>query len=136
MEKNDLIKMLVIEKISKKEIAKRLNVSEVAVRKKIQKLKEENILLGNKPILNYKKANMCFSITGIDVEPEKLIEVLDELKKIKEIVTIYLSSGDHTILIEVISEDINKINELHKRISSLKGVKRVCPCLINEIIKF
>ncbi|MEM5830777.1 MAG: Lrp/AsnC ligand binding domain-containing protein [Candidatus Aenigmatarchaeota archaeon] len=134
MEKEILLKML-LRGFSKKEIAKKLNKSEVAIRKKIQKLKKEKILLGFKPIINFKRVNLFYSITGIDVEPEKLIDIIEKLKSYNEIFSIYLTSGDHTIIVEIIVDDIKELEDLHKKISSIDGVKRVCPSILLDIIK-
>lgn len=134
MEKEILLKML-LRGFSKKEIAKKLNKSEVAIRKKIQKLKKEKILLGFKPIINFKRVNLFYSITGIDVEPEKLIDIIEKLKSYNEIFSIYLTSGDHTIIVEIIVDDIKELEDLHKKISSINGVKRVCPSILLDIIK-
>ncbi|MEM5806315.1 MAG: Lrp/AsnC ligand binding domain-containing protein [Candidatus Aenigmatarchaeota archaeon] len=134
MEREILLKML-LKGYSKKEIAKKLNKSEVAIRKKIQKLKKEKILLGFRPIINFKRVNLLYSITGIDVESEKLIDILEKLKSYNEIFSIYLTSGDHTIIIEVIVDDIKELENLHKKISSIDGVKKVCPSILLDIIK-
>ncbi|MEM5820571.1 MAG: Lrp/AsnC ligand binding domain-containing protein [Candidatus Aenigmatarchaeota archaeon] len=134
MEKEILLKML-LKGYSKKEIAKKLNKSEVAIRKKIQKLRKEKILLGFKPIINFKRVNLFYSITGIDVEPEKLIDIIEKLKSYNEVFSIYLTSGDHTIIVEIIVDDIKELEDLHKKISSIDGVKRVCPSILLDIIK-
>lgn len=131
----EILKLLIKRIVSKKEIAKRLKLSEVAARKRIKNLEKKKIILGYKGIINYKKVDFVSSLTGIDVEPEKLLSVLDELKKIEEITTIYLASGDHMIIIEIIGDNLEIIKELHEKLSKIDGVKRICPAIITEIIK-
>ncbi|MCS7144700.1 MAG: Lrp/AsnC family transcriptional regulator [Archaeoglobaceae archaeon] len=122
-------------KTSKSKIAENLEVTETAVRKRIEKLEAQKILVGYRAILNFKKAGLFFSFTGLDVEPERLWKVMDLLKDMEEVINLYLTSGDHTILAEIISESIEKLNETHERISRIEGVKRVCPAIVLEVVK-
>ncbi|MCS7130604.1 MAG: Lrp/AsnC family transcriptional regulator [Archaeoglobaceae archaeon] len=122
-------------KIPKSKIAEKLGVTETAVRKRIEKLEAQKILVGYQAILNFKKAGLFFSFTGLDVEPERLWSTLNILKEMEEIYNVYLTSGDHTILAEIVSESLEKLNEIHERISKIEGVKRVCPAIVLEVVK-
>lgn len=136
MDKTDeeIIRMI-YNKLSKKEIAKKLKLTEVAIRKRIKKLEKNKILLGFKPILNYKKVNFVVSLTGIDVEPEYLLNVLEDLKNFKEIKSIYLTNGDHMILVEIFSENMEKLKEMQDKILKMHGVKRVCPAILIDVVR-
>jgi len=113
-----------------------LGITEAAVRKRIKKLEEKKVILGYRAIVDYKKLNMVCSYTGVDVEPEALIKnTIKELKKIKEIVSLYLTTGDHNILAEIICRNISELDEIHNKIASLLGIKRICPAIVTEIIE-
>lgn len=122
-------------RIPKLRIAEKLGVSETAVRKRIEKLENQKILLGYRAVVDYKKTGFLASFTGIDVEPEQLWKVMNTLKDFEEILNLYLTSGDHTILAEIITESLDKMNELHEKITKISGVKRVCPAVILEVVK-
>lgn len=122
-------------RIPKTKIAEKLAVSETAVRKRIEKLEEKRILLGYRAILDFKRANLFVSFTGIDVEPEHIWRTVNTLKEFEEVFGLYLTSGDHTILAEIIVSSFEKLNQVHDKISKLTGVKRVCPSIVLEVVK-
>ncbi|MEM2086628.1 MAG: AsnC family transcriptional regulator, partial [Archaeoglobaceae archaeon] len=67
-----LLSLLKDARIPKTKIAEKLGVSETAIRKRIEKLENQRILLGYRAILDFKKAGLFVSFTGVDVEPERL----------------------------------------------------------------
>jgi len=122
-------------RVSRTKIAELVKISEAAVRKRIKKLEKEGIILGYSAILNYRKINLVHSFTGIDVEPQNLLEVVRTLRDDKNISSIFLTSGDHDILVEIICNSIKELEEIHNKISKIDGVKRVCPAIVNDIIE-
>ncbi len=121
-------------RIPKTEIAKRLGITETAVRKRIAKL-EGVVILGYKAIINYKSAGLASSLTGVDVHAEKLWEVVDKFKGINEIKSIWLTTGDHTIMLEIVAKSVKDLQIVHDMISKMDGVKRVCPSIILDVLK-
>ncbi|MEM0453260.1 MAG: Lrp/AsnC ligand binding domain-containing protein [Sulfolobales archaeon] len=75
------------------------------------------------------------SITGIDVDPQYLYDVLTELKSKNYIRYLSLTSGDHAIVAIIWAKDSDDMAKIHKEISSLSGVKKVCPSIILDVIK-
>ena len=119
----------------KTKIAKELNISETAVRKRIARLEKEGIIIGYKATINYKLAKMVASLTGLDVDPDKLLDVIKILKKIPEIKSIYLTTGDHVLMIEVVGKSVDELAKIHDNIAKLEGVKRICPSIILDVLK-
>jgi len=130
-----LLNLLRNARIPKTKIAEKLDVTETAIRKRIEKLEEQRILLGYRAILDFKKAGLFVSFTGLDVEPEHIWKTMNALKEIEEVFALYLTSGDHTILAEIIADSFEKLNEVHDRISKFNGVKRVCPSIVLEVVR-
>ncbi|MCX8172006.1 MAG: Lrp/AsnC ligand binding domain-containing protein [Archaeoglobaceae archaeon] len=138
MDKKDreiLLSLLKNARVQKTKIAEKPKISETAVRKRIEKLENQKILLGYRAILDFKKAEFFSSFTGIDVEPEQLWKVIGLLKEFEDVYNLYLTSGDHTILAEIIVDSFDKLNGVHDMISRIQGVKRVCPSIVLEVIK-
>ena len=131
-----ILKMLMENaRIPKTHIAKTLGVTETAVRKRIAKLEKEKIVLGYKAIINYKTAGLSASLTGVDVEPERLWSVISRLKEMEEIKSIMLTTGDHMIMLEIVAESVEELSEIHRKIEELEGVKRICPAIVLDVMK-
>lgn len=122
-------------RIPKTKIAKEMNVTEAAVRKRISNLEKREEILGYKAIVNYKKVGLSASLTGVDVEPDKLWKVVEELKNLESVKSLWLTTGDHTIMAEIIAKSVQELSEIHQKIAEMVGVKRVCPSIITDIVK-
>ncbi len=138
MDEKDLkiIEMLVSNaRIPKTEIARKLGVTEAAIRKRISNLERKSEILGYRAVINYKKVGLNASLTGVDVEPDKLWKVVDELRKLDSVNSLWLTTGDHTIMAEIIAKSMQELSEIHKKIAAMEGVKRVCPSVVTDIVK-
>ena len=122
-------------RMSYSEIAKKLGVSETAIRKRIKKLEAEGIIKGYSLEINPRKAGIYIAITGIDTYPEDYLSVLEKLKRMKEVVKLYSSRGDHMIMMECWFKDRRSLNEFNKKLRKIKGVKKVCPAILSEKLK-
>lgn len=117
------------------EIGKILNLSEGSIRKRIKKLINLNIIKKFTVIIDYKKIGKIESFTGINVSPESMLKVIEELKKIENIKRIYLTSGDHNLIVDIVVDSFNELEKIHKKIEEIKGVLNIYPSTIVEIIK-
>ena len=122
-------------RIPKTKIAEELNVTETAIRKRISKLEKSGVILGYKAVINYKTAGLSASLTGVDVEPDRLWDVIWRLKDMEEIKSIYLTTGDHMLMLEIVGRSVDELSRIHERISKLEGVKRICPAVILDVLK-
>lgn len=119
------------------EIAKKVGLSEGAVRKRVSSLEEKGIIKKYIAIIDPKKLGYeNITILGLDVEPTKLLEIANEIAKIEEAKRVYISTGDHMIMAEIWAKDGKELSEiLTKKIGKLTGIKRICPAIILENIK-
>lgn len=122
-------------RIPKSKIAIELGVSEAAIRKRIKRLEEKGVILGYKAVIDYRKLNMVCSYTGVEVEPQHVIDVMKNLRELENVTSLYLTSGDHDFIAEILCRDVEELEEVHSKISKFKGVKRVCPAIVTEPIK-
>lgn len=122
-------------RISYTEIAKYVNLSDVAVIKRVKKL--ENRIIKRYTIavdpreLGYK----IISVTGIDVDPDKMFFVVEAIKNKEYVKGLWLTTGDHLLLALIWGRNEEEVSYIHKDISSIDGVKRVCPAIILRTIK-
>ncbi|MFX0068104.1 MAG: Lrp/AsnC family transcriptional regulator [Promethearchaeota archaeon] len=122
-------------RISRSRIAQKLQISEAAVRKRIAKLEGEGAIFGYRAVVDHKKIGYLASLTGIDVAPEYLWKAIDRLKKKRQIRSIFLSSGDHTIMIEIWAKTAEELSKIHKDLENIDGIERICPAVITERIR-
>jgi len=124
--------------ISFSELARKLNLSESTVRKRVEKLKKNNVINKFTIIVNPSKLGFnSIAIIGIDVDPSQLLNIAKRLCGIHEVKSVSICTGDHMILVEVWAKDGNHLSKIiSEKIGIIEGVKRVCPSIILERLKF
>ncbi len=122
-------------RISYSELAKKLGISDVAIIKRIRKLEETGVIKKYTIVVDPSKLGYkSISFTGINVDPQKLFNVIEELKGMDEIKYLALTSGDHHLIAVIWCSDQDELREIHRRISMIDGVERIYPSiLINKL---
>jgi len=133
----DLIRLLMENaRASYVEIAEKLGVSEAAVRKRIKRLEDLGVIRRYTIDLDPRRLGYeVLAIIGLDVEPEHLLKVMEELKSREEVVRLYLTSGDHMLIVECWFENSQEFSSFIKGLESREGIKRVCPAIVLERLK-
>ncbi|HEC82684.1 MAG TPA: Lrp/AsnC family transcriptional regulator [Thermoplasmatales archaeon] len=118
-------------------IAEEIGLSEGAVRKRIDNLERDGVIKKYIAVINPKKLGYnSITLLGLDAEPTKLLDIANEIAKIKEAKNVYLSTGDHMIMAEIWAKDGKELSEiLAQKIGKIDGVKRLCPAIILEKVK-
>ncbi len=118
-------------------IAKEIGLSEGAIRRRIDSLEKNGIIKRYIAVIDPRKMGYnSITILGIDVEPTKILDIANQVAKIKEARNVYLSTGDHMIMTEIWARDGKELSDiLAKKIGKIDGVKRLCPAIILEKIK-
>ena len=119
------------------EIAEEAGVSKPTVRKYIQKLEDEGVIVGYSADVDPKKlSGQSIALVGIDVESERYVDVTRELTEFDSIETLYTSSGDHTLMAEIRAPDGNKLGTIiNEEIMGLDGVSAAHPSFLQERLK-
>jgi Lrp/AsnC family transcriptional regulator for asnA, asnC and gidA len=119
------------------EIADRAGVSKPTVRKYIQKLEEEGVIVGYSADVDPKKlSGQSIALVGVDVESERYVEVTRQLKALEAIEALYTSSGDHTLMAEVRASDGDELGTIiNEEINSIDGVSAAHPSFLQERLK-
>ncbi|MCS7136307.1 MAG: Lrp/AsnC family transcriptional regulator [Aigarchaeota archaeon] len=133
----DIIKMLMEDsRRPYTEIARVLNVSEAAIRKRIKRLEEEGIIRKYTVEVDLRKLGYNVHVLiGIDTSPEKFIQIIERLKPLNEVVGFYTSSGDHMILLECWFKDSSELTRFVEKLGKMDGITKICPAIILEKIK-
>ena len=123
-------------RISYMELARKLELSEAAIRKRVKKLEEQEIILGYKASVNYKKLGFSNKvIMGVDTTSKDYFSVIKYLKEFPEVKKLSTSSGDHMIMFEVWVKDMDELNGILERVNKIDGVTESCPSIIHENLK-
>ena len=119
------------------EIAERADVSKPTVRKYVEKLEREGVIVGYSADVNPKKlSSQTIALVGIEVESDKYVEATRRLKQVAEIRELYSSSGDHTLMAEVRESDGDSVAEIiSEEILAIHGVSAAHPSFLQERLK-
>ena len=119
------------------DIAKKLKLSESAIRKRVMLLQNKKIIKKFTIQVDPTKIGAnSVSIVGVDVEPTKLLEAANKLCDISEIRSVATASGDHMIMTEIWTKDGRELTKLiSEKIGTIEGVRKICPAMILEKFK-
>ncbi|MCI9846718.1 Lrp/AsnC family transcriptional regulator [Flavobacterium pectinovorum] len=108
-------------------IASNLKISNTMVHQRVNRLTEQGIISGIKPMVNEKKMGYDWaSFTGItlnkDSDSERIIEAL---KAIPEITECYYVTGSFTLYIKIIAKNHEHMrNVLYEKIDRISGIAK------------
>ncbi len=119
------------------EIAKKIGVSEATIRKRIKSLEREGIIKGYTVKVDAEKVGYeAITILGLDVEPNKLLDITNKIKSLDEVKSVSICTGDHMIMAEIWAKNNNHLNKiLSEKIGKIKGIQDMCPAIIMDKIK-
>ncbi len=118
------------------ELAKRFNVSEAAIRKRIKQLENEEIIKSYTIVVDHKKLGFQIdTLIGIDTKPEDYVRVIEMLNNDENVLELYSTSGDHMIMIRMWFKNYNELSEYIKKLENDKRITRVCPATVVERLK-
>lgn len=119
------------------EIADRAEVSKPTVRKYIQQLEEEGVIVGYSADVDPKKlSSQSIAMVGVDVASEQYVEATRDLKALPSIEKLYSSSGDHMLMAEVRAPDGDSLGDvISEDILDIDGVTAAHPSFLQERLK-
>ncbi|MGQ7947124.1 Lrp/AsnC family transcriptional regulator [Flavobacterium sp. WC2509] len=108
-------------------IANNLKISNTMVHQRINRLIEQGIISGIKPVLNEKKIGYDWAtFTGITLKKDQdSAKVIEALKAIPEITECYYITGSFTLYIKMIAKDHEHMRRLlYEKIDSIPGISK------------
>jgi len=124
-------------KASYGEIAERADVSKPTVRKYIDQLESEGVIVGYSAEIDPKKlSGQSIALVGMDVASERYVEATRTLQELAEIEALYTSSGDHMLMAEVRASDGDELGDvISEEILTIEGVTAAHPSFLQERLK-
>ena len=119
------------------EIADRAGVSKPTVRKYVDKLESDGVIVGYSADIDPKKlASRSIALVGIEVASEEYVEASRVLAALDTVEALYASSGDHTLMAEVRAADGNAVGTvISEDILTVDGVTEAHPSFLQERLK-
>ena len=119
--------LLLDTKLTYQEIGKRLYVSQGTVHSRVKKMQESGIITGSRIIIEHHLLGYdIVAYIGIYLSKSSLYEVvIEELKKIPEVIEAHYTTGVYSILAKIICFDTNHLRDvLSHKIQPIKGIQR------------
>ncbi len=119
-----------------KQLAQELSISDTAIRKRVNKLREDGII--KRFTIEIDQRKLGFELTsfiGFDAKAEEYIEILEKIKTFKEVKSIFQTSLDHDFLMECWFKNNDDLTAFIGRLERLKGVTMVCPATVIQRLK-
>lgn len=108
---------------SYKKIAEKIGISDVSVKKRVDKLLSDGIIrrftIGVDPTLT--GSNIRASV-DLDIEPTKIDDVIGNIRKMKEFYSVWRLVGEHDLNLRGSFRDIKHMNEVIEQTTRLGGV--------------
>lgn len=119
------------------EIATRADVSKPTVRKYIEELEEEGVIVGYSADVDPKKlSSQSIALVGIEVASERYVEATNAIQELEAVDTLYSSSGDHMLMAEVRASDGDELGQIiADEIHAIEGVTAAHPSFLQERLK-
>ncbi|WP_291103133.1 MULTISPECIES: Lrp/AsnC family transcriptional regulator [unclassified Flavobacterium] len=108
-------------------IAANLKISNTMVHQRVNRLMEQGIITGIKPVINEKKIGYDWgAFTGITLNKDQDSgRIIEELKKIPEITECYYISGLYTLYIKIIARNHEHMRKvLYEKIDNIPGISK------------
>ena len=124
-------------KASYAQIAEQVGVSKPTVRKYVQRLEDEGVIVGYTAEVDPKKlSGETIALVGVEAESDRYVEAARGLREVEEIRSLYTSSGDHMFMAEVRAADSEALgNVISERILVVEGVTAAHPAVLQERLK-
>ena len=138
----DKLDSSIIEMLSKNarmpfiQIARKLRVSESTIRKRVSNLEKKEVIKKYSLVVDTNKIGFeNVALVGVDVMPEKYLDVAKKLTEFEGIKYAASTIGDHMFMLEVWAKNSDELKVLSDKLKSLDGVTRICPAIIKDTLK-
>ena len=108
-------------------IATELGISNTMVHQRVNRMTEQGILTGIRPVLNEKKIGYDWgAFTGITLEKDHDSErIIEALKNIPEVMECYYITGTYTLYLRIIAKNHEHMRQiLYDKIDNIPGIAK------------
>jgi len=121
---------------SVRDIARELGVAPATVHNRLKKLQQKGIIKGFMPIVNFSKLGyQVTAIIMISVEGQRLRDLENELKQIKNVIAIYDITGEFDVLLIAKFKDVQALDFFVKDLLEREGIKKTVTHIAFNVVK-
>lgn len=123
-------------RLSSRQIAEQLGVAAGTVNARIRRLREQGVLRGFRPEINWDMAG--YDITAVilvRVEGGKLVEVENKLANSKNICVVYDMTGDYDVALVGKFRDRAQLNRFIKSTLAMDHIERTVTSIVLNVVK-
>ena len=118
------------------DIARKLKVSESTIRKRVANLEKNGVIKKFSLVIDTNKAGIGnVTLVGVDVAPEKYLDVAEKLAKFEEIKYAAMTTGDHMFMLEIVAKSDDELRAFSNKLRGIDGVTRICPAIVKDTLK-
>ena len=109
---------------SYKDIAQKLNVSDGAVRFRVNRMIEKKVLRISALINPFSQEGYINALIGMQLEHRTQRQTMNEISKLKHVLNVCNSTGEFDLFVEVLLESREELNRfLFEELSEIDGIK-------------
>jgi DNA-binding Lrp family transcriptional regulator len=120
-----------------RQIAKETNISTPTVESHFSRMISMGIIKNIEPIFNIDKIeNQISALVYLKTISSRSIEIANELSSLPEVKDVYMTTGEHNIIVKIIADFLRYIEQfVREKISIIEGVKSASYQIITRTIK-
>jgi Lrp/AsnC family transcriptional regulator, regulator for asnA, asnC and gidA len=120
-----------------RQIAKEIHVSTPTVESHFSRMISMGVIKNIKPIFNIDKIeNQISALVYLKADASQSIDIANKLSLLSEVKDLYMTTGEHNIIVKVMAESLQYIEEfVREKISTIQGVKSASYQIITRTIK-
>jgi Lrp/AsnC family transcriptional regulator, regulator for asnA, asnC and gidA len=123
-------------RVSFKQIANDIGVSEATVFVRVRKLQEKGVLQGFRALVDPKSVGKNLTaITLIRAQPRSLVGILDALKKFEDISEIYDVTGQYYSIVKIRTDTTQHLSKIIDEIGMIDGVAGTETVIVLRTVK-
>lgn len=119
------------------EIATEVNITSSAVRKRIQRMEDANIMR-IVAVTDFNAAGFDLLLAiAIEVENRRSEEVANELARLPQVFSVNLTTGVHDLDILVGVKNFEELSQfMHEELPKVKGISRLVPGITVDVLRY
>ncbi len=118
-------------------MSKEIDVSESTIRKRVQLLEKEGVIINYETIVNPRKLGFdAVAWIGLTVDSLKFLKVVEALSKLEDIEYLATCAGEHMVMLQVWKRSQEELARfVSEKIAPIDGVQKISPTIVLEVLK-